>query len=352
MPRSRWYLNTVHVVAEALIQLARGRYLLAVSGGRDSMALLHAFAEYRRPDLVAVATFDHGTGPSATEACALVVECCRAVDVPVVSGVMAEGGWRTAGGGRLTLDVGGSAWGAGRTANSEPRTAPSFSSNFEARWRASRWSFLRSVSAEHRATIVTAHTMDDQAETVAMRILRGASARGLAAMAAPARGSVRPLLGIRRREVAEYAAASEVPYLEDPSNSSPAFLRNRLRADLLRAADAARPGFTEELVEIGRKASAWRRGLAEVVDLLQPHQVGDALVVPASAFDDLDAGLRAVVWPELAGRVGVRLDRRGVARAAAWSVTARAGQQIPLSGGASIERTARTFVVRPPGATA
>ena len=334
------------------MQVARGRFLLAVSGGRDSMVLLHAFAENRRPVLVAVATFDHGTGPAATAACALVVDCCRAIEVPVVSGVMAAGGWRTAGGGRLTLDVGSMAWGADRTANSEQRRANSFSSNAEARWRASRWSFLRTVSAEHRATIVTAHTMDDQAETVAMRILRGASARGLAAMAAPARGSVRPLLGVRRREVAGYAATFEVPFVEDPSNTDPAFLRNRLRADLLRAADAARPGFTDELVEIGRKASAWRRGLAEVVDSLQPHQVGDALVVPATAFDDLDVALRAVVWPELAGRVGVRMDRRGVARAAAWSVSARAGQQIPLSGGASIERTARTFVVRPRGATA
>jgi len=333
------------------MQLPRGRYLLAVSGGRDSMALLHAFAEHRRPDLVAAATFDHGTGPSATAACALVVECCGAIGVPVVSGVMATGGWRTAGGGRLTLDVGGMAWGAGRTANSEQRTAKSFSSNAEARWRDSRWSFLRSVSTEHRATIVTAHTVDDQAETVAMRILRGASARGLAAMAAPARGSVRPLLGVRRRDVADYAATFEVPFVDDPSNTDPAFLRNRLRADLLRAADLVRPGFTDELVEIGRRASAWRRGLAEVVDMLQPHQVGDALVVPASAFDDFDPALRAVVWPELAGRVGIRMDRRGVVRAAAWSMTARAGQQIPLSGGALIERTARTFVVRPAGAT-
>ena len=334
------------------MQLARGRFLLAVSGGRDSMALLHAFAEHRRPDLVAVATFDHGTGPAATAASALVVECCGAIGVPVVSGVMAEGGWRTPGGGRLTLDVARMTWGGSRTANSEQRKASSVSSSSEARWRESRWSFLRSVSTEHRATIVTAHTMDDQAETVAMRILRGASARGLAAMATPAQGSVRPLLGVRRRDVADYAETLEVPYVEDPSNTSPAFLRNRLRADLLRAADLARPGFTDELVAIGRVASAWRRGLAEVVDSLQPHQVGDALVVPASAFDGLDAELRAVVWPELAGRVGVRLDRRGVARAAAWSVTARAGQQIPLSGGASIERTARTFVVRPPGARA
>jgi tRNA(Ile)-lysidine synthase len=194
--------------------------------------------------------------------------------------------------------------------------------------------------------------MDDQAETVAMRILRGASARGLAAMAAPARGSVRPLLAVRRRDVVDYAEVCEVPFVEDPSNADRAFLRNRLRADLLRAVESVRPGFTDELIEIGRRASSWRRGLAELVDGLEPRQVGDALVVSASAFEDLDAELRAILWPELAGRVGIRMDRRGVMRAAEWSVTARAGQQIPLSGGASIERTARTFVVRPPGAAA
>ncbi len=333
------------------MQVPRGRYLLAVSGGRDSMALLHAFAVYRRADLVAVATFDHGTGPSATRASDLVIEVCRALELPVVAGRMRDGGWSTRGGGRVMLDGGGRrADGGWRMADGGRRSGSG--PNAEAVWRESRWSFLRAASAEHRATVVTAHTMDDQAETVAMRILRGASARGLAAMAAPAQGSVRPLLAVRRGEIAEYAAAFEVPYVDDPSNADPTFLRNRLRNDLLRAADAVRPGFSAELVEIGRHAAAWRRGLAELVDAMGPQQVGDALMVPVSAFDELDADLRGILWPELAGRVGVRLDRRGVRRAAAWSVTAQAGQQIPLSGGASIERTARTFVVRPSGSAA
>jgi tRNA(Ile)-lysidine synthase len=303
------------------------------------MVLLDACMAYRRSAVVAVATFDHGTGPAASAAVALVERTCLEHGLPVVSGRLADGRQRMA-------------VGSGRSADGVKRTAYSFPSAgasrpTEASWRADRWRFLRAVAAEHGATIVTAHTLDDQAETVAMRILRGASARGLAAMAARVTGIVRPLLGVPRVEVATYAAEHGVRFVHDPSNTNPGHLRNRLRTDLLRAAVAVRPEFVAELCAIGDRAAVWRRDLAEVVDTMEVQQVGEALVVASSALDGIDLAGRAVIWPELAGRLGLTMDRRGVARAAQWSVTARAGQQMPLSGGACIERTARTFVIRP-----
>lgn len=314
------------------------------------MVLLDAALEYRRDVVRAVATFDHGTGPAATLATELVVGECLRRGVPVVAGRSADGGQTAAGSERMpAARTEPAADGSMRTTDGVQRSAYSFPSArpTEASWRADRWRFLRAVAAEHRATILTAHTRDDQAETVAMRILRGASARGLAAMAAPAKGIARPFIAVPRGVVADYAAERGLRFLDDPSNTSPAHLRNRLRSDLLRAASLVRPQFVTELCAIGEQAAAWRRALEAVVDTLEAQQVGQTMVVAASALEGIAAAGRSVLWPELAGRLGLTMDRRGVARAAAWSMTARAGQAIPLSGGASIERTSRTFVIRP-----
>ena len=70
------------------------------------------------------------------------------------------------------------------------------------------------------------------------------------------------------------------------------------------------------------------------------------MVVDADALASLTPEGLAIVWPEVAGRAGYVLDRRGIERWAAWTARARPGQQIPLSGGVVAERTARTYVVR------
>lgn len=284
------------------------------------MALLHAFDKARHADVSAVATFDHGTGAAAAEAVELVVRECLRRGLSVVAGRAPE--------------------------------RPSSARPSESVLRASRWAFLRAVAEERRALIVTAHTRDDQAETIAMRILRDASARGLAAMAAPSPGVVRPLLNLGRAELTRYARESGVPHVEDPSNADAAYLRNRLRADLLAAAEAARPGFGDELVALGRRAGRWRSELANLVDSLGVHRVDDAVVIEAGALAPLSVAGLAVVWPEVAGRAGLVMDRRGIERLSVWTRRARPGQRAPLSGGAVVERTARTFVVRGPATDA
>lgn len=304
----------MNAFAKALHALPEGPYLLAVSGGRDSMALLHAFAEARPGDLSAVATFDHGTGVAAAEAVELVVRECLRRGISVVVG-------------RAPAHPG------------APRAG-------ESALREARWAFLRAVADERRAVVATAHTRDDQAETIAMRILRDASARGLAAMAWPSAGVVRPFLDIGREEVTRYARRVGIPFVDDPSNADPVYLRNRLRAGFIAAAERARPGFREELVAVGRRAAAWRAELAELVNGLGARRTGDAVVIGAETLESLTPEGLAIVWPEVAGRAGYVLDRRGIERLAEWTLRARPGQQIPLSGGLVAERTARTFVVR------
>src|ERR1035437_3279480 len=303
--------DAMRQVAAAIRSLPRARYLLAVSGGRDSMVLLDAFARFR-DDTVAVATFDHGTGPAAEKAARFVeLEGARR-SVAVVSG---------------------------RRVN-----APD---SGEAEWRAARWEFLTGWASELSATVVTAHTRDDQLETVVMRVLRDprhTSGRGMAAMYA--RSAVaRPLLDVARADVAAYAEAFHVRYIDDPSNVERTHLRNRFRLDLLPALDGAHPGFGDEMIAVARDAAAWRESVERVVDTFGA-KVLPPLVVPADALADLPADALAILWPAIAARAGIALDWRGTERLVAFTRTGRPGGKIPLSGGAEVGRTATTFVVR------
>lgn len=98
-----------------------------------------------------------------------------------------------------------------------------------------RYSFLREVASEIGANkIALAHTSDDQAETFFMRMIRGAGSRGLGGIS-PLREKtiVRPLIEISRKEIIDHLRENGVPFIEDPSNISPVYLRNRLRHELI-----------------------------------------------------------------------------------------------------------------------
>lgn len=284
------------------------RLVLAVSGGRDSMALLAAFARLAPERGAAVATFDHGTGDAAAEAVGVVASECARLGVPVIVG-------------RAAL----------RDAS-------------EAEWRAARWEFLRAAARDRDATVVTAHTRDDNVETILMRVMRGAGARGLAALYAP--GDVlRPLLELARDEVARYASANSLRWVDDPSNESRAFFRNRVRHEILPALLAVRPTLAEELLDIARRAGALRRELAHVVDAVAPRRERGALVVAAAALADYDPEALRLLWSELASRIGVVLDARGTAGLARFTSDAAAGDRMQLSGAVEVLRRRDAIVV-------
>ena len=313
--RVRMQSEAVTAIHRSLAALPKGRWLLAVSGGRDSMVLLDAMASARGHEIAGVATFNHGTGAVATRAARLVERTAMGLELPVVSGAMP----------RLAKDA-----------------APT-----EASWRAARWHFLNGWAEEMRATVVTAHTRDDQVETVVLRLLRGAGPRGLAGMLAEPSRVVRPLIEVPREQVGDYAVARKVRFVEDPSNRSMAHQRNRVRHELLPALERAQPGFGAWCWSLSLRAAQWRRELSGFVDAsIRPTVVDGALVVPLAAVRDLTVDGWGTLWPELAARMGVTMDWRGIARASEWAPTAKPGSQIPLSGGALIARTAKTFVLR------
>lgn len=289
--------------------------LLAVSGGLDSMALLHAMAAVARPRIAAIATFDHGTGAAARVAAARVARAAAALRLPLVAG-------------RLS-----------------PDDMPA--GGREAAWRSERYTFLRSAAAILGARVATAHTEDDQIETVLMRLLRGSGTRGLAGLFAPSE-VVRPFLGLRRAMLERYAHAAGIRWTNDPSNRSRDFLRNRVRHDLLPALRRADPGIDATLLETATRAAAWRATVERFVDAqVRPRRAGgDALVVGAAELSGHDRDSLSVLWAALAGRVGLALDRRGTQRLAAFTIQDPRNGSVPLSGGWCLHASRGTYVLR------
>ncbi|HZY02832.1 MAG TPA: tRNA lysidine(34) synthetase, partial [Anaeromyxobacteraceae bacterium] len=102
--------------------------------------------------------------------------------------------------------------------------------------------------------IATGHTRTDQAETVLLRLLRGSGARGLSGIP-PRRGTVvRPLVDRSRAEVLAFLRAEGLPWLEDPTNRSPRFLRNRVRSEVMPLLGRLGPGLERALEQRAREA--------------------------------------------------------------------------------------------------
>ena len=175
---------------------------IAVSGGPDSLALLLLAAEVR-PGSVEAASVDHRLRPDSRGEAQCVAELCAGMDVPHRI---------------LSVDI---ARGA----------------SVQAQARAARYCALERWGGMHGlATVATGHHLDDQAETLLMRLARGAGVGGLAGVRAErALGAlvlVRPLLGWRKTELEAVVAASGIIAIDDPSNRDPRHDRSRVRAFL------------------------------------------------------------------------------------------------------------------------
>lgn len=275
----------------------RSRLVLAVSGGPDSAVLLDVVARMRGPEhRIIVASVDHGTGAAATEATARAVASAARLGLAAMSE-------------RLTLSRPG-----------------------EAAWREARWAFLRRVAALEDATVVTGHTRDDQVETVVMRLLRGAGARGLAGLYAQS-AVERPLLTHSRQEVLDYARQRGVEYIEDPTNTSLAYLRNRVRHHLLPAIRASSPDFESDFLRIARDAADLRVRVDALAEefVLEPRP-GAFIAIDAAGLADLPDDSLRLLLPALVARAGITVDRRGLVRLGDV-VRSGAGARGQISGG-------------------
>lgn len=177
------------------------RMCVAVSGGPDSMALLH-LANRAFPGQVTAATVDHGLRPAAADEAAMVAGWCAAHDIP-----------------HATLT---------------PRSKPQ--GNVQAWARTVRYALLEDMRAERNLDIIlTAHHADDQLETVLMRLNRGAGVSGLAGIRPQTGRIARPLLAIRKADLLVCVNTHSLPYADDPSNQDMRFDRAAVRAQLANA---------------------------------------------------------------------------------------------------------------------
>ena len=235
--------STVSRALEALgtTPSAGDTLVVALSGGADSLALtdiLATLARARGFRLVA-AHLDHGLRPESRDDAAFCAAFCRGLGIECRVGAAAVRA-------RARRDH----------------------SGLEDAARRERYAFLRRVKEEEGATaIAVAHTRDDQAETLLLRLLRGAGATGLSAMRPRSGDVVRPLLGTSRRAVRRHLQVKGLAWREDPTNADPAFLRNRVRHELLPLLEARfNPRLRETLARTAALLADDAALLAEMAD--------------------------------------------------------------------------------------
>jgi tRNA(Ile)-lysidine synthase len=259
--------------------------LAAVSGGPDSVALLHALTALRPHGnfKLKAAHLNHRLrGTEADRDENFVRKLCAELDVELLIG-------RTR---RLTAKA----------------------SNLEERAREIRYAFLNRLADRHRASLIAiAHQADDQAETVLMRLIRGAGARGLAAMAENGPGRLwRPLLMVRRPAIMAYLGAIGAAWITDSSNASRTILRNRIRLELLPLLERDyAPGLAGRLAELAEEMRALDEYVSQDAQVeLERRSDGGRLAV--DGFARLHPALANAVLREcLRGRLG---DLRRISR--------------------------------------
>jgi tRNA(Ile)-lysidine synthase len=289
--------------------------IVAVSGGPDSMALLHLLSslpEDHGLSLVA-AHFDHGVRPGSAE------------EAETVRGWVERLG--------LPCRVGRPDWPLEET---------------QAAFRSARYRFLERVADEeggHR--IATGHQADDQAETVLFRILRGTGIRGLAGIPARRGRVVRPLLPFRRAALADYLEAEGISYLEDPSNRDPRWERARLRQAVMPALEETWGGpVGERLLALAAAARRADRALearaAEALEGCRAESPGGrderSVALSLEALRALDLETRARVVRKVARGHGVRLTAGGTRAAIEFISEGRSGSGVDIGDGLVVAR--------------
>ena len=262
---------SLHFSTSAPVPNKRKKLIVAVSGGADSVALLHLLLDAGYRNLV-VAHFNHRLRGKASEGDAVFVEKLAKKLV-------------------LSVEIG---------SGDVSKLAIKRKSSLETTARAARYDFLAETVRKHRApAVVLAHHADDQVETCLFNFLRGSGIAGLSGMKPNSKRTVdgielellRPLLGITQRELLGYLKERKIRFREDATNAVAEASRNKLRLKLL--------PLIEELLGPSFKGSIVRnaRLLADEEDLLS------SLASPMALHENLQVKLLRELHPALRRRV-------------------------------------------------
>lgn len=270
------------------VELAPGAYVLAVSGGVDSMVLLDVLAA--RPELkLIVAHFDHGARADSTEDRRLVQAASAAHNLAYI------------------YDEGH----LGAAAS-------------EATARTARYAFLRRVMHEqHARAIITAHHQDDVLETAILNLLRGTGRKGLSSLQSNDE-IVRPLLGVPKSALLAYARAHDLRWREDSTNADDHYLRNYVRHNVVPRLGA--DGRVQLLAHIARA-----RELNATIDALLDSELPASNELGSAWFVELPYDVSVEIMAAWLRRHGVSFDRRSLHRLVVAAKTLPSGKRVNIS---------------------
>jgi tRNA(Ile)-lysidine synthetase-like protein len=271
------------------IDLQSGKYVVAVSGGVDSMVLLDLLRQMSGLELV-VAHFDHGIRPDSTEDRELVEAKAKHYGLPFVFE-------------EAKLGKGAS----------------------EATARQVRYDFLHRVKSENEAdAIITAHHQDDMLETAIINLLRGTGRKGLSSLRSTD-DIKRPLLNIPKSEIQKYAKKHKLEWREDSTNQDESYLRNYVRHRLL-------PHLSEteknRLLQIINQAAETNEQLDHELLQLLPVDAGNLSRKDIIALSHAEARELMAAW--LRSNHLRDFDRSTLERMVVAAKTGRPGKQIDV----------------------
>lgn len=277
------------------------KYLVAVSGGVDSVVLLDMLVRERRHELI-VAHFDHGIRDDSAADARFVEALARGYGLPFVSK-------------RAELGAGAS----------------------EEIARRYRYAFLRHQALKHEAAIVTAHHADDVVETIVLNVARGTGWRGVAVL--DREGVIRPLLQLTKQQIREYALKRRLEWVEDSTNQDTVYFRNHLRRLI-----ALELGQTEQRAvwELWSRQRILRRDIdREVEKYIQPSREYSRYF-----FTNVDEVVACEIIRAAVLQVsGSGPTRPQCERALLAIKTAKAGTFFELGGAVRLHFSRRSFVV-------
>ncbi len=254
--------------------------ILAVSGGPDSMAMLRCYAEDPPGFPLCVAHVHHGLRPESDGEERMVTEYCRTLGIPC------------------------------RVLHAKVRDEMQKGETVESAARRIRYGFFRALAAEMGFThLATAHTRDDQCETVLLHLLHGAGPKGLCGILPKRKEGdltvIRPLLQWSKEEVLAYCGAHGVPYAVDASNEDLSYTRNRIRHVLLPEMEKINPNLRQTLCRTASALQKQQEALEQrAKEFLTAHPHG----LPARTLQALPEGEQAEILRSLLSSVGKQLS--------------------------------------------
>jgi tRNA(Ile)-lysidine synthase len=303
--------------------------LVSLSGGPDSMALLHLLTRVRdrRRLHLAAAHFDHKVRPESTGQARLVAERSAELGVPCAIG------------------------------QADSRMTPT-----QAGFREARYAYLDGEADRLGADrIATGHQADDQVETVLFRMCRGTGLRGLAGIPARRGRIVRPLLPFWRSELLEYLEARQLPWLDDSSNRDDRWARARIRHGVIPALEeVGGPGVSRRLISLAAAAGRADRALdsaaraalngarAMVATSGPVHGLRPRVLLDREALNRLEPEVLARAVRLAARRSGFQLTAGATRDAVAFVERGRSGTAIDVASGLRLGREFHVLWLGPP----